>query len=296
VVEILDNGQLRLVSESPDGLYAALSYCWGGPQSFQTTRDTLVTKCEIFSANELPKTLQDAVLLTQKLGLRHLWVDSLCIVQDDDEDKAKELARMAEYYSNAHITICAAGEKCTSGFLAAHSGCDHHPESKLPNDLLHLRVLDETDTVRTLLFRPETPLVRRSDGIEQRAWTLQERVLSPRVLFYGSQRTTWQCSSKSHGDGGNDNGGGYHDGFDYQKLHRALRLGKEAVAGRDVIDLGQLLNMWYQAVEEYTHRAVTNRLDKLLAISALASRLREVVDSHNVAGLWNITFIQDLLW
>ena len=167
VIEIIDEDHLRLASEQPDGLYAALSYCWGGHQPFQTTRETSTSNFQGFTLVGLPKTLQDAILLTRKLGLQFLWVDSLCIVQDDSDDKAKELSKMAEYYTKAHITICAADEKCTTGFLAPHSKCEHHPDSTLPRDLLQLQVLDPAGNISILLFRPETPYIRRTDGIER---------------------------------------------------------------------------------------------------------------------------------
>lgn len=305
VVEILGDGDLRLATEQPDGLYATLSYCWGGAQRFQTTKDTLGAKSKKFNISVLPQTLQDAILLTQKLGLRYIWIDSLCIVQDDESDKLQELSNMERYYSTAHVTICAGGEDCNAGFLAPHSGCEHHPESELPRDLLRMPVLYTTDEgsaeITTLLFRPENTRVRRADAIEGRAWTLQERVLSARVLFYGYERSLWQCSSEIRGNGGNEDWkrlkpDGLFDNFDYQRIRAALLQGQAAVEGKEVVDLSKLQKLWYYTVEEYSCRALTNQGDKLPAITALASRFGVVFEDTPFAGLWGKDFLSQLLW
>ncbi|KAF2019848.1 HET-domain-containing protein [Aaosphaeria arxii CBS 175.79] len=302
VVEIMENGKLRLATKQPNALYATLSYCWGGPQRFQTTKETLSAKSKMFDIDELPKTLQDAVLLTHKLGMRYIWIDSLCIIQDDEEDKSKELADMARYYSMAHVTICAGDKDCTTGFLAPHSGCEDHPESDIPKDLLRLPVLHLSDEdsveITTLLFRPKNTHIRRADPIERRAWTFQERILSPRVLFYGFDRSLWQCTFEINGNGGiedwkrpkqdvNPSDNFEPSGnFDYQKIRVALLQGQLAAEGKEVIDLSQLRKLWHYSVEEYTCRALTNQSDKLPAISALASRFGEIFQEPSYAGLW----------
>ena len=80
---------LRLQAKEPDiyHQYAALSYCWGGPQLVRTTKRNLKRHYKEIKMSDLPPTLQDAVLTTDKLGLEYLWVDALCIIQDDDRDR-----------------------------------------------------------------------------------------------------------------------------------------------------------------------------------------------------------------
>src|SRR5438034_1924444 len=62
----------------------------------------------------LPKTFQDAVLLTRALGVRYLWIDSLCIIQDDEKDWKRENPKMGEVYQYATITIAAAHARDSS--------------------------------------------------------------------------------------------------------------------------------------------------------------------------------------
>lgn len=63
--------------------YIALSHCWGSNQTFKTEKATLSKRCAGININELPKTFRDAIAVTKKLRMRYLWIDSLCIVQDD---------------------------------------------------------------------------------------------------------------------------------------------------------------------------------------------------------------------
>lgn len=99
--------------------YVALSYCWGGQQTFTTSLNTFQDRCQGIETTDLPQTIQDAITCTRNLGLRYLWIDSLCIIQDSDSDKGKEISRMADIYANAEITISAAcAESAWSGFLS----------------------------------------------------------------------------------------------------------------------------------------------------------------------------------
>lgn len=131
VIEILDEENLVLrknLDEKQKGSYTALSYCWGGPQDFATTTETISRNLQGFKVNEMAQSLQDGVSITRKLGLRYLWVDAMCIIQDSTEDKEREIPKMASYYSNSYVTLCAAApEKATEGFLQTRCACENHP-------------------------------------------------------------------------------------------------------------------------------------------------------------------------
>jgi hypothetical protein len=103
--------------------YIALSYIWGEePQTFLTNEDNFNDRMQHIDAKILPKTIIDAVRCTQGLGLKYLWVDSLCIKQNSDTDKAQEIGRMSSIYKNAYVTISAAkATKCEDGFLEHRS-------------------------------------------------------------------------------------------------------------------------------------------------------------------------------
>jgi hypothetical protein len=122
--DLLKNTALKLVENTPGsaGQYIALSYCWGKGLPFTTTTANLPKHKEDGGIKyaQLPKTLQDSIFLVRYLGIRYLWADCLCIVQDDKADWEREASRMADVYSNAYLTIAATrASHCGEGFLHA---------------------------------------------------------------------------------------------------------------------------------------------------------------------------------
>jgi hypothetical protein len=160
--------------------YVALSYCWGGEQSVTCTTGTLPQFLTDISVSCLPPTIQDAVTVCHKLSIRYLWVDSLCIIQNDQHDKTTEIAKMPYIYGNASFTIGAASARTVEdGFLNQRSTGLHSAAFTLP-----FRCLDNTlgsVTIFTLRLTPQP--------LDERCWTLQERLLSKRVIEFGSRST-----------------------------------------------------------------------------------------------------------
>ncbi|KAI0174939.1 heterokaryon incompatibility protein-domain-containing protein [Pestalotiopsis sp. NC0098] len=186
----LSDGMVKLIEpHGQSGQYACLSYCWGGVDTFVTTQSTIGSRRSGFDVSQLPKTLSDAVKTVRHLGIRYLWVDSLCICQDDPEDWARESSRMADVYSNAYLVIAANRSADASGGCfhsrTAQSSC----QVELPGyaDNVHVRfvfISDEIDWDQAGF--PDEPLSKR-------AWGLQERVLARRVLHFNSRQLYYEC-------------------------------------------------------------------------------------------------------
>lgn len=101
--------------------YMALSYCWGTATSklLKTTHDTIGSRLEQIELDIMPQTFQDAVAVARSLDIQYLWIDSLCIIQDDDRDWQIQSSKMAEIFSNAYLTlISASGSGCNDSFLS----------------------------------------------------------------------------------------------------------------------------------------------------------------------------------
>jgi hypothetical protein len=99
-----------------------LSYVWGLGAKFVCVKNNLKRLSNPFGLqvfwNELSPTIKDAIILTQKLGESYLWVDSLCIVQDaDEEEKTKALNDMGRVYDQGLLMICAADDRCPTDGL-----------------------------------------------------------------------------------------------------------------------------------------------------------------------------------
>jgi hypothetical protein len=111
--------KLHWTEEDETGHYLALSYCWGGHQSLFTTMTTAQEFTDGILISRIPKTIRDAIHTTYELGLRYLWVDALCIIQDDPEDVSREISKMAQIYQQACLTVSAAcASSVKDGFLS----------------------------------------------------------------------------------------------------------------------------------------------------------------------------------
>lgn len=108
---LIDVRKKCLVAAEPIHHYACLSYVWGGASTLKTGRDNLDSLMETNSLdicrNEIPRTIRDAIGLVDQLGIPYLWVDALCIIQDDAESKHDQIRAMAGIYANAFVTIIA---------------------------------------------------------------------------------------------------------------------------------------------------------------------------------------------
>lgn len=172
--------------------YIALSYCWGGDQLGKTLRSNISRRCRSFSLFGQAKAVRDAVLVTRSLGLSYLWIDSLCIVQDDEKDFATELSRMAGIYEAAVLTLSAAKSRTSAeGFLTCRSQITKSNTCgyRCPDGQVGLIQLQD----------PKNPVYL--EPIHRRCWTLQEHLLSLRVLVFGDTGLRWRCRMANWFDG-----------------------------------------------------------------------------------------------
>jgi hypothetical protein len=201
---------LKLVSsEQIDGeKYVALSHCWGDPEDNKVLPDCTALKtigesddhkvppyCTInnnitrrekgFKFTELPQTFQDAIKATRELYIRYLWIDSLCILQDDDEDWKHESVRMEDVYALAYCTIAATSAgNSHAGFIARK--IEPEIEYVYVQDDSGRRVYIGTDIAD---FDAEVEKAR----LNTRAWVMQERYLSRRTIHFGKNQVYWEC-------------------------------------------------------------------------------------------------------
>jgi len=115
-----DDPEFLSIDQQPK--YAALTYCWGPPphsyQQLKTTRSNMGYHMQAIPQDKLPQVVKDAIRVTRELGIRYLWKDALCILQDDGSDRDYQCTQMDNIYGNAYVTICSASSaNCEEGFV-----------------------------------------------------------------------------------------------------------------------------------------------------------------------------------
>lgn len=112
-----ESSDVRLIlsaSETLIGPYCTLSHCWGHSRFIQLNRDTERSLRSGVSLEQMPKTFREAVLATKRLGIRYIWIDSLCIAQDNLSDWSREAASMHKVYSNTYCNLSASASADSS--------------------------------------------------------------------------------------------------------------------------------------------------------------------------------------
>ncbi|RSM12040.1 hypothetical protein CDV31_006490 [Fusarium ambrosium] len=267
--------------------YATLSYCWGGDQPFKLTKARLTQHETHIGIKTLPGTIVDAIEVSARLGIYHLWIDSLCIIQDDPEDVAREINKMADIYQGTTVTISAASSSCyRDGFLNTRQA---HVQSKPKFKFPLTCPGGKLGTVFLLLHQSGYPYRDWiADPINNRAWTLQEHVLSPRILYYSSQQLHWFCKETRASDGGLSLEQTELGPFDVTML--SFSLGQAAIASTS------WEMFWKSLLTSYLSRGLTNPMDRLSAISAVGEELARVNHTAFVAGLFETTLAHNLCW
>lgn len=285
--------------------YICLSHRWGASTHLcQTTIESLPAHLEGILWNRLPKTFQDAAKVAVWLKIKYIWIDSLCIIQDSTDDWKDQAAQMCEIYSGAYVTLAAAwsadsdvGLFRESASFKIQSATHLGPESA---SYLLRRVPEHTtwDVAGVLQMTPELPLLSR-------AWVYQERLLSPKIVYFTRYELAFECSGNKRdkicecehipggiwGGGSNGVGGGRGEHTDYRKLYH--------FEGLRASNLAEIRKYWHQIVEEYSGLRISFTSDRLPALSGVA---RQYGTAHSsdlgryVAGMWENCFPSELLW
>jgi hypothetical protein len=283
------------VTNGERGRYISLSHCWGKSTQFTTIKETLNARMQGFSMELLPKTFQDAIIISRSLGIRYLWIDSICIVQDSSVDWEQESARMAAIYSNAFLTIAAtASPDSRTGCLFRRAQQQvatftYHPPSD-PAAIGNVFVNTNQQFLRDPLHK--YPLNRR-------AWTLQERLLSRRIIHFAAEQLFWDCQHHFLSENGmyaKRQIGSANDPL-RQSIHQLdfyapdLPYHHPAFSWR-----ASILGRWMDLVNEFSKRELTYDSDALPALAGVVSRFAARTGDQFLAGIWRSTFHIELLW
>ncbi|KAH6676771.1 heterokaryon incompatibility protein-domain-containing protein, partial [Halenospora varia] len=173
--------------------YIALSHCWGNSQICKLTTLNIGARLFRIDIEEFPRSFRNAVEITRRLKIRYLWIDSLCIIQDDAEDWAHESSMMGHVYHNAFLVIVAAAAE-NSGI-----GCLFDRSTIEPSDLISVPYIDpfgiRNGTFTVCVGVPQLTHEAAEDNspLETRAWAFQERAFARRKIIFTKSQVVFEC-------------------------------------------------------------------------------------------------------
>ncbi|KAF5555909.1 serine threonine kinase [Fusarium mexicanum] len=261
--------------------YLALSHCWGGSTSLSTLTSNIDQFRNEIPHEQLPLNFQEAIKVTRALKIPYLWIDSLCIIQDDPEDWRREAARMGQVFSNAYCTIAATSAATSNeGFLTPKFSSTLSATLETPSGgLFHISEFME-DCNRDLESAP----------LNTRGWVMQERALSRRTLHFTRTQVYWEC------------GNGLH-------CERLFKLSNLLISPQSALfadsDFPKAILKYYKGgritlfqnlYEKYSRLDFSYNSDRPVALLGLEKRLSTVLQTRGQFGVFEQYLARSLLW
>ncbi|KAH8666127.1 heterokaryon incompatibility protein-domain-containing protein [Ilyonectria robusta] len=262
--------------------YIALSHCWGSNlETYKTTSINLAQKKAAIYPQDLTPTFQDAIKITRDLGVRYIWIDALCIVQDSKEEWAHESVKMGDIYQNAFLTISASHAR--DGF----GGC-FNDKSVIGLGETSIAITTQTkfgqksSIIMTSSLPSGPPRVVENSPINSRGWVYQERILSPRIIHFTSTQAIWECRKA----------------YQLESLRPlTVPTTPSLIRRKNILDSVAAVEDWHQEiVKGYCERRFTKYEDRLVALSGIAQIYQNYTKDRYIAGLWASHLAYGLSW
>lgn len=285
--------QPRLIStdgrEYSDCRYITLSYRW--PEDFpieaKSTRENIREQMRGLNTSRLPQMFNDVFQIAVKTGISYVWIDSLCILQDDPKDWSREAALMAHVYQYAEFTVAAAVPPTKPDL-----GLFRHRD---PSDVLSARLAglrthqeDRYPGHEVVVMKPQKEETYKDGPLISRGWCFQERELSQRVVHYTETQALWECRTLRASE----------DRPSMETFSTSRGDWNSRMLDRE-IETDNVKYFWHEVVEYYSARQLTVCTDKLPALAGLAATTRNYLPANcrYLAGLWeHDEFERDLIW
>ncbi|KAK4182103.1 heterokaryon incompatibility protein-domain-containing protein [Podospora australis] len=306
ILDLGDNPALKsihlLVDSDFPAAYATLSHCWGTTQPLKLTNVTLHKFQSGINFDDLPRTFQHAITATLALGLRYLWIDSLCIIQDSKQDWEEQCAQMCRIYRDSFVTIAGpAAGGCHARFLHQRPMGAKATFDVKGRDGVDVKVtftqgsnFDKSDfddyeqgdpQAGSLELDTNGAVSEREQPLLQRAWVLQERLLSSRILYFGASRMYLECFTNVQ-----------VEGCRFPVDPRTTYTEAIKIPVMQLNNEQDRVRYWERIVKNYSSLGITNITDRLPALSGIAVNFHQVSKSQYVAGLWVDQLPQALAW
>jgi hypothetical protein len=269
--------------------YITLSHCWG-LEDFLTLKTTTVDRLQSgIAVADLPQTFRDAITIVRSLGMELLWVDSLCILQDSEDDWRAESSKMADIYSGSTCNIAA------SASPSASAGCFfERDDSFIRPCTVDVAQYMWKKNARFQIY--DTQMFNedfKTGPLRSRGWVMQEVLLAPRVMYFHRRQIWWEClgllACEMYPCG-------LPAGITIDSAHKGLSRIKswKFAGGQKSEDFKE--GLWEKIIEDYSACELTRPEDKLIALSGIAKVMRDILKDEYIVGLWKGTLDSQLLW
>ena len=283
---LIDVVEERVVESSIRCRFLALSYVWGGYQKFQSTKQNqslLGQRCSLRDA-ELPLTIRDAIDLVREIGERYLWVDSLCITQDDDDYKMGQIRLMDQIYNNAvAVIVCATGENAEAGLNGFRSFSRKWTQyTAAIQGLIVANYAEQTDSMEEIW----------ASKWRSRAWTFQEEMLARRQLTFTSNEVIFESAEGESTEQ-------FHD-LSSRSPHTELRDETDPHSTQSTLQRrfssGKTFEEYTYLISEYSARQMSYSTDALNAIEGVLAYLKSRFPGGFAYGLPYAYLNMALIW
>ncbi len=285
-------------TKDPREPYCTLSHCWGQEYFLHLTSRNLAELTQAITVSSLSKTFQDAISVTKSLGIRYLWIDALCIIQDSLEDWEHEAPQMSGIYTQSYCNIAALdavrGEGCFANRVVS---------MVQPCLVRDCGSLNDKKEIYAIIYDDFWSINLLKAPLHQRGWVLQERLLSPRTIHFGCEQIFWECHHKlaceTYPSGIpiefiNARAGSWRL---FDTLSRTRHQNTVPLDDKQQVMTSSPYELWSKTVERFMECKLTQPRDKLVAIAGIAQRIAEVTQQKYLAGLWmNEELALQLLW
>lgn len=280
------------VSNGEQSRYVALSHCWGEVLLIKTEKTNFATHQKGVPFSTLPKNFKDAITVARAIGVQYVWIDSLCIIQDDGHDWEIESSKMASIYQNAHIVLVASNAADSQGGLWNAQWDDYGQTDgvvELPyqnadgriSDIIARKTMSHEDIIPESYLEYEAP-----SPLSKRAWTLQEELLASRCIFFTAKELLWKCQNAQKCEC-------MQEDIEYTMRGSGERsLWESAKSQGSTKRFGD----WRSLMAYYSKRHISFESDRLPAISGMAKHMQSKNAGEYLAGIWKNDLCESLLW
>jgi hypothetical protein len=278
--------ELRCIVHLPANVpWVALSYCWGGPQEYSLRKDNLADYGlpGALTEEKLPPVIFDALIATKAIGERYIWIDSLCIVQDDELDKAKYLFIMDAIYAHAVLTIVNAASGDTfSGLPGIRKSVHRHTQE--PFEINGGWLTEALDPGHSSY----AGYLERCKW-STRGWAFQEGLLSRRCLIFTADQIYWQCQKSTWCESS------FWEGIDTLQIYRHFQGDNLLTSLADPV-IENWGPLYITILQKYVQRDFTSESDVMHAITGVLRVLKQATGQDHFWGLPVSVLEQALTW